>query len=94
MDIGFHELPDNRRNVCIYGIGLLVALQTILMLACVIILGNVSPEVQTTLVDVNSMLPEMRRSLLDLGQMLPEIQTGMQILKQLCQTNEGCTIQV
>jgi hypothetical protein len=94
MDIGFHSLPVNdRRNTCIIGIGFLVCLQTILMITVTIILANVQPEIKTTLVDVNEMIPEMRRSLLDLGQMLPEIREGMNILKQLCNNDDLCTVQ-
>ena len=95
MDIGFHSNPitNDRRNICIGGIGFLVCLQTILMLTVTIILANVQPEIKTTLVDVNEMIPEMRRSLLDLGQMLPEIREGMNILKQLCDDNNQCTVQ-
>jgi hypothetical protein len=93
MDIGFHSLPVNdRRNTCIIGIGFLVCLQTILMITAVIILSSVQPEIKTTLVDVNEMIPEMRRSLLDLGQMLPEIREGMNILKQLCNGDDLCTV--
>tara|TARA_B110000908_G_C9972087_1_gene321596 strand:+ start:316 stop:624 length:309 start_codon:yes stop_codon:yes gene_type:complete len=94
MDIGFHSLPVNdRRNTCIIGIGFLVCLQTILMITAVIILAGVQPEIKNTLIDVNEMIPEMRRSLLDLGQMLPEIREGMNILKQLCDDNNQCTVQ-
>ena len=94
MDIGFHSLPVNdRRNTCIIGIGFLVCLQTILMISAVIILANVQPEIKNTLIDVNEMIPEMRRSLLDLGQMLPEIREGMNILKQLCNGDDQCTVQ-
>ena len=95
MDIGFHSLPVNdRRNTCIIGIGFLVCLQTILMITAVIILAGVQPEIKTTLIDVNEMIPEMRRSLLDLGQMLPEIREGMNILKQLCDDNNQCTVNI
>jgi|TARA_B110000858_G_scaffold95222_1_gene109704 hypothetical protein len=94
MDIGFHSLPMNaRRNTCLIGIGILVSLQTILMITAVIILAGVQPEIKNTLIDVNEMIPEMRRSLLDLGQMLPEIREGMQILKSLCDSNDQCTVQ-
>ena len=74
--------------------GFLVCLQTILMLTAVIILSNVQPEIKNTLIDVNEMIPEMRRSLLDLGQMLPEIREGMNILKQLCDDNNQCTVNI
>jgi|TARA_B110000977_G_scaffold33206_1_gene44223 phage-related minor tail protein len=91
MDIGFHELLDNnRRNFCLYGIGILVGLQTIFMLAAVIILANIAPEIKTTLTDVNTMLPEMRRSLLDFGQVMPEIKTSIKILSQLCTASDNC----
>ena len=95
MDIGFHSNPitNDRRNICIGGIGFLVCLQTILMISAVIILAGVQPEIKTTLIDVNEMIPEMRRSLLDLGQMLPEIREGMNILKQLCNNDDLCTVQ-
>jgi hypothetical protein len=78
----------------VYGIGFLVCLQTILMITAVIILAGVQPEIQTTLVDVNTMIPEMRRSLLELGQMLPEMKQGMFILEQMCTDNGHCRLQI
>jgi hypothetical protein len=51
-----------------------------------------SQKLKIHLIDVNEMIPEMRRSLLDLGQMLPEIREGMNILKQLCNNDDLCTV--
>ena len=45
----------------------------------------------STLADVQQMVPEMRTSLLDLGQLVPEIRKGMEILKQLCASDDQCT---
>lgn len=88
----FNQIGENRSNWCLYSIGLVVVIQSVLMLVAVIILGNIAPEISTTLNDVKTMLPEMRRSLLELGHILPEVKSGMLVLTQLCHISEQCTV--
>ena len=93
MDIGtLIERRDNSRNIFVYSCCLGFTVQLIVMIVIGGILGNIAPEIKTTLVDVNTMMPEMRQSLLDLGQLVPEIKTGMDILRQLCEHNIDCHV--
>lgn len=98
MQTEYDEL--NARSVtrtqwCIYvAIGLFISLHIILMSVLVSNLVSITPEVQTTLVDVKEMVPEMRRSLLELGKIIPEITSGMNVLKQLCNASPDCTYTV
>lgn len=92
MDLGtLVERRENRNHfVYICGIGFVV--QLIVMIVIAGILGNIAPEIKTTLTDVNTMMPEMRQSLLDLGQLIPEIKGGMDILNELCKNDVNCNL--
>ncbi len=85
-------VPTTRKYWLLAGIGLLIGLHFALMTALVASIASIAPEVKTTLDDVGVIMPEMRITLKDLGQMIPEIKTGMNILEQLCETDDTCRV--
>jgi len=92
MDLGALVERREDRDYFVYICGIGFVVQLVVMIVIAGILGNIAPEIKTTLTNVNTMMPEMRQSLLDLGQLIPEIKSGMDILQQLCNNDVNCKL--
>jgi len=92
METAFVSLTERPRYYRAVGCVCVFFVIHIAMMSVILVyLGDVAPEIKTTLSDVNVILPEMRRSLGDLGQILPEIKLGMAVLEQLCNESPNCS---